>query len=473
MRQSSLPTFLFALLGTALLQGNALAKPQDASAKEEARRILLEASQLVKDIPESQQSSAAANIAGQLARAGDLEAALETIHQLKKIDDQALPLGIIAWQMDHAGNAAGALSLLENSDLGQNKIQAYQQLALSHLDRGDFRSAVQIMDLARPNSYLRVALFVRIAQKNEKSGDLTGAHEAIRQALDIVEKARKEDPTSAIQMVGIAGAQADIGDQAGAFDTISRFSEIVHEYRLDEGPMSRDSLVQQLAMGQAIIGDITGAFRTIGELPAGSSLRDIPLNMIATQQAKHSDFQDALNTVADVFDTELKGLELREIAALEGTSGKLVEALEAVNHISNPGARANALATLALEQAEKEDPAAGRTLQLAVEAANEPGANIPGYVFATIAVTRAVMKDFSGALESVVSMNDAESRAWPLWNITSMMAEAGDAQGALSLAANEQAAYPKAYALLGTAQGILNHAKAEAEVKTNSTRASK
>lgn len=469
MGRCSLPTFLFVILGMALFQRNALAKPQDASAKEEARRILLQASQLVKDIPEGQQSSAAANIAGQLARAGDLEAALETIHQLKKSDDQALPLGIIAWQMDHAGNAAGALSLLENSDLGQNKAQAYQQLALSQLDRGDFKDAVQIMDLVQPNPYLRVDLFVRIAEKKEKSGDLTGAHEAIQQALDIVGKVRKEDPTSAIQMVGIAGAQADMGDQAGALDTINRFSEIVHDYRQGEGPMAKDSLLQQLATGQARIGDVMGAFRTIDELQAGSSLRDIPLNIIATQQARNGDLQEALNTLTEVSDATLKGFGLREIGAMEGTSGKLVEALEAINRIPDLGARADALATLALEQAEKDDPTAGRTLQLAVEATSEPGAKVPGYVFATIAVTRAVMKDFSGAQESVVSINDAEWRAWPLWNITSMMAEAGDAQGALSLAANEQAAHPKAYALLGTAQGILNHDKAEVESKSKST----
>ena len=83
-------------------------------------------------------------------------------------------------------------------------------------------------------------------------------------------------------------------------------------------------------------------------------------------------------------------------------------------------------------------------------------------------MTKALLKDFSGAQESIASMHDAESRVWPLWNITEMMAKAGDVHGALSLASNEQAAHAKAYALLGTAQGILSRLDAEAREKSKS-----
>jgi tetratricopeptide (TPR) repeat protein len=464
MRRTSLTVLLF----TALVLGTtAPVKPQDVNPREEARRILLEASQLIRDIPEGQQMSAAANIAGQLARAGDLPAALATVHSLKNSADQALPLGILAWWMDHSGNAVGALSLLESSDLRQNKAQAYQQLALSHLDRGDFNGAVRVMNLTQSNPYLRIDMLVRIAQQKKKLDDMPGARRAIQEALDVVDRTLKEDPNGLGALVGIAGAQSDIGDQAGAFDTLNRFSEIVYEFRSGGSPTANDPLLQQLAIGQARIGDLTSAFRTIDELPEGN-LRDVPLNMIATQQAKKGDFQDALNTASQVSDPQLRALELREIGVIDGTSGKSLEAFQAINTISNPGNRAYALATLALEQAEKEDPAAGSTPKLAIEAANEPDAQVPGYVFECIAVTQAVLKDYPGAQESVASMNDAASRVWPLWNITSMMAEAGDVQGALSLAANEQAAHPKAYALLGTAQGILEHAEAETKAKSNS-----
>jgi tetratricopeptide (TPR) repeat protein len=465
MRRTSLMELVFIGL---VLSPSVPAKQRDANQLEEARRILREASQLVKDIPEGQQLSAAANIAGQLVRSGDLQAALATVHSLKKSDDQALPLGIVAWSMDHAGNGVGALNLLESADLGQNRAQAYQQLALSHLDRGDFSGALQVLDLVQAQSYLRVDMFIRIAQRKGKSGDMAGAREAIREALEVVERMRKQDPNCLGTLAGIAGVQAEIGDQAGASVTLNGFSEIVHQLRPDESAVGRDSLLQQLATGQAKTGNLVDAFRTIDELPEGSG-RDFPLGSIAIEQAKQGNLREALFTISLISEPQWKALELREIAVLEGASGMHLEALEAVNTISSPGDRAYALATLALEQAEKDDPAAGHTLQLAVESANESKTKVPGHVFELIAVTKALLKDFSGAQESVASMSDAELRVWPLWNITAMMAEAGDVQGALSLAANEQAAHAKAYALLGAAQGILNHVEAEAKAKSSSS----
>jgi hypothetical protein len=65
----------------------------------------------------------------------------------------------------------------------------------------------------------------------------------------------------------------------------------------------------------------------------------------------------------------------------------------------------------------------------------------------------------------VYDLADQESRLWPLWSITSMMVSAGHKQEALALAENENAAYPKAYALLGTATGILDRLEAETKAR--------
>lgn len=457
-------------LVTLVLVTGAAATPQEASPQDQARQLLHDASLLIKDIPEGQQSSAAANIAGQLARAGDLPGALDVVRSLKNAGDRAFSLGILAWWMDHKGNSAGALDLLESPDVGQNRAQAYQQLALSHLDRGDFKGAIQVMDLARPNPYLRVDLLVRIAQQTGKSGDLATAREAISEALSVVDGKQEEDPNCLGTLVGIAEAQVKIGEKAGALETLNRFSEAIHQLQPGHGGVSKDSLLQQLAAGQAETGDLAGANQTINELPEGS-MRDFPLMSVALQQAKNGDSEQALFTASLMSESDLKAIAIREISILEGTSGKQIEALEAIKSIPNLGERAYVLASLALEQADKQDPGAGGTLQLAIEAASEPQAKIPGHVFEYIAVTQALLKDFAGAQQTVASMSDAESRVWPLWNITDMMVQASDVQGALALAANEQAAHPKAYALLGTAQGILNHAKAEAEAKSKSTRA--
>lgn len=48
----------------------------ETSERAQARRLLLEASRLIDEVPESQRSSAVANIASQLSRSGDLEDAL-------------------------------------------------------------------------------------------------------------------------------------------------------------------------------------------------------------------------------------------------------------------------------------------------------------------------------------------------------------------------------------------------------------
>ena len=124
--------------------------------------------------------------------------------------------------------------------------------------------------------------------------------------------------------------------------------------------------------------------------------------------------------------------------------------------------RASALAALALTQAEKGDSAAGNTVQLAWEAANHASASVPDHVFEFIAVTRFILGDHTGSLE-VIRHLPPDSRQWPLQNITIWMAEAGKSAEALSLADEEKEPLPKAYALIGTAQGILDRIRYKAK----------
>lgn len=118
------------------------AAQQEASDLAEARRLLVEASYLAKDIPEFQQSSAAANIAGQLVRAADLPDALRTARFLSKSEDQTQVLGIIAWQLAHNGDVAQALSLVDRAAEGQNKAVAYELLAELIAERANDQSQI-------------------------------------------------------------------------------------------------------------------------------------------------------------------------------------------------------------------------------------------------------------------------------------------------------------------------------------------
>jgi tetratricopeptide (TPR) repeat protein len=425
----------------------------------EARRLLLEASHLIKDIPEFQQPAAAANIAGQLVRAADLPDALATARFLPKAEDQAMATGSIAWGLAHDGNLAAALALVEATADGQNKGVAYEGLAELRADAGDFKEALQIAHRIRDPGRL-VDTLVRLASRAAKAGDLTGAREVLGDAVQVTEEALRGNASYAQSLTQIATTQAEIGDNADAFKTLDRFSDIVRQRRTPDGNFL---FVRELASAQAQIGDLVDAQRTVDEMSPGTS--DSVLMSISREQAKQGLFADAIANAERISIPEFKENTLRAIGMIRGTHGTLNDVLVAIEHISQPNHRLDALATLALEQAENDNPAAGLTLQIASKLATEIGVDASDNALGTIAVTRALLGDFAGAQQIVQELTKPESRVWPLWNITSSMAQAGRTQEALALSENQEAAYPRAYALLGTAQGILNHLTAEQKAR--------
>jgi len=440
--------------------GRLSAAQQEAGELTEARRLLVEASQLVKDIPEFQRSSAAANIAGRLARTGDLPDALATVRLLSKPEDQAQVTGSIAWELARSGNLAQALALVEGTADGQNKGVEYEGLAELSADSGDLEEALQIAHRIRRDPGRLVDTLARVASREAKAGDLSGARKALGDALQVAEEAVKENVGYATSLTQIATTQAEIGDTADAFRTLDRFSDIVRKYKSGEGTFL---FAQQLASAQAQIGDLVGAQRTIDEMFPGSS--DSALMTISNEQAKRGFIVDAMANAERISNPAFKENTLRAIAMIHGTHGSLNDVLEAIDHISQPKDRAEALATLALEQAENDNPAAGRTLEEAWNFAKEMGPDAPDSVLGTIAVTRALLGDFASAQQIVQGMTTPEARVWPLWNITSFMVRAGHKQEAMALAEDQDAAHPKAYALLGTAQGILGHLEAEEKAR--------
>lgn len=436
---------------------------QETSEKAEARRLLIEASHLVKDIPESQQPSAAANISGQLVRAGDLPDALATARSLKAAEDQALANGSIAWQLAHGGDFTQALALIENTVEGQTRGVDYEQLADLRAETGDLKGALQIARRIRNDPDRLVDTLVRVASRRAKVGDPSGARAALGDALKVAEEALRENASHAVELTEIATTQSEIGDAADASITLDRFSQLVHQLGATE---SNGVSLQRLASAQAQIGDLASAQRTLEDISRGHS--DLAWMFISQEQARQGLMADALENAARISNLGFRASTLREIAIISGTHGSLNDAVEAINQIPLMPERAEALATLALEQAENENPEASGTLQLAWKLATEMGADPSGHALGTIAVTRAILGDFAGAQQIVREMSMPEARVWPLWNITSFMVRAGHTQEALALAEEQDAAHPKAYALLGVAEGILS--RLEAEQKTLSAR---
>jgi tetratricopeptide (TPR) repeat protein len=425
----------------------------------EARRLLLEASHLVKDIPKVQQASAVANIASQLMRAGDLPDALATTRLLKDPNDLALANGSVAWQLANTGSFPRALALVESASDGPIVDGNYQTLAGLAAHKGDLEVALKIAHRIPPNSVELTEALLRVAIEAAKGGDVPRAREVIGEALRTCEAAILENGDKALELPQIARTQIEIGDTPGAGATLSRFSDIAPHRKTDDA----SRFLEQLGSVQAQMGDIVGAQGTLRELPPG--LSDGVLSAISEEQAKQDLVVDALASSARLSNPQVRSASLRQIAIIRGAQGTLHDAREAIDQISQPAARAEAVATLALQQAINENPAASSTLQVAWEFATVPGSDTSWYALQEIAVTRAILKDFAGAQQIVRSMTDLESRMWPLWNITSMMVDAGQTQEAIALAEDQDSAYPKAYALLGTASGILDRLEVEAKAR--------
>jgi len=221
-----------------------------------------------------------------------------------------------------------------------------------------------------------------------------------------------------------------------------------------------------LGCAQAQVGDVVGALRTHEEMAPGSN-SDIVLMAIAEEQAKQGLMADALQAAERISDVNLRSSTLRSIAIARGKHGTLQDAMEAIDRIP-AASRSEAIGVPALEQAVVDNPAAALTAQRALEFANEvrSGSVSSGRGFEMLAVTRSVLGDFAGAQEIVRSMPEPGSRVWPLWNLTSMLAEAGRENEAVTLAEDEDSPLPKLYALLGTAEGLLTRIVSEEQAST-------
>jgi tetratricopeptide (TPR) repeat protein len=453
----------FVLMAAVVCSTKVSAAQQEKSERAQARRLLLEASRLIYDIPEPQQSSAVANIASQLARGGDLEDALRISQSTKKRGDQSLATGLIAWQLVQRGNVGQALSLIESIADDQNRETQYGSLAVLLAEKGDLTGAIRIAQM-RKEPQGRVSILVEIAQQKARTKDFEEAGKILKQAIQIGHELVDQNASKASVLQNIAITQSEIGDLPGALLTLAELSTIAHQY---EGPEGNGLMLHWLGCAQAQVGDVVGALRTHEEMVPGSN-SDIVLMAIAEAQAKQGLMADALQTAERVSEVNLRSSTLRSIAIARGKHGTLQDAIEAIDRIPDSASRSEAIGALALEQAVSGNPAAALTAQRALEFTNEvsSGSVSSSTGLEMIAVARSVLGDFAGAQAIIRSMPEPESRVWPLWNLTSMLAEAGRDNEAVTLAEDEDSPLPKLHALLGTADGLLTRVASEEQAST-------
>jgi hypothetical protein len=436
--------------------------PQPGSAQSDrvsqARQLLLEASALIKDIPQIQQPSAAANISGQLTRAGAMTDALAIVHLLKKPEDEGLAMGSVAWQLVHSGNAAQALSLLHEAKESQGRDVSYEQVAQLLGEKCDFEQALRVSHLIKEPNRLTETL-VRLAVMQAKAGDRANTGRILAEALDVAENAAKKDPGYATTFNQIASAQAETGETPETSLALRRFYAFAYSRKVETGDTS---LLRDLAETRAHLGDISGAMQIVQELPDGSA--DLVYMRISEERAQRASMAEAIAAALEISASNLRDLALREIAIARRNDGSLNDSLEVIGKMSEPSDRHDAIAIVALEQAQSQDPTAYQTLQL-WEATTGGGTKSFGKSRETAAVTYGLIGDFGSAERILSSIQEPEARQWPLWNLTRLLVNRERTQEAVALAQQEEAALPRAYALLGTAEGILDRVESDAKAE--------
>src|SRR5437762_11605818 len=150
-----------------------------------------------------------------------------------------------------------------------------------------------------------------------------------------------------ILLISVATSRGEVGETTAASSSLhDLYREIEERDNPDQGFHSI------LASAFAQIGEITSALDIIKTLPSGSN-RDICLMNVASQLAKKNDIADAEEIASRILDPQLKTSAFQGIGEVEAESGRPRSAIDVTEKIPNLPGKADALAHLALEQAEK------------------------------------------------------------------------------------------------------------------------
>ncbi len=443
---------------------NALA--QDASSFGVPQSLLREASVLLRRIDKDQRSSAAANIAGQQARIGDIEGALTTASRAGSPWGQVLAAGSIAYMFASQGNFSMAVQVIENSSKNEDAAKANQYISVAQwlAEHHDFEHALELARLIqRAKPYFGqtnnlVNILLRIQAEQFRAGDRAGAQETSNRALAAVawEKDHPFDPWFAESMPGglyasIASELAHEGNRPAAAAVVERIYDLLAVASTEQ---AKQGLLSSLGDAQVGIGELDAAMATAAELPPGNQ-RDGVVLLVGLERAKAGDLSGALDDATALAYEPWRNISLRDVAVRFAAMGNDAEALGTLDLIPEPAERAEGLVELASQQIGKHSPVAPLALELAYQAALNAGAKTKPYVFEKIAVARGELGDFGGAEDMISKLNDS-SKVWPLWNLTEWLIQGGHEAEAISLAESQSAPYPRAYALLGAATALIN-----------------
>jgi tetratricopeptide (TPR) repeat protein len=428
--------------------------------------MLRAATTLLPDIDKTQQPSLAFNISGLQLRMGDLSGALATVQSVENERDRIFSATNIASMLAWQGSLSTALELIRTSAGGNReaKAEAYRSVAEQVARKHAFSEALGVAQLIEdyPPFFGQTNLFVdtlmRIRNQQWKAGEQPGAENSLNIALDAVRREAENPfpPEFAQSMPAslygtIASELAREGNREAALGVLERIYPLVAAAQTAN---QRQSTWFYWAYSLAAIGELQAAENMLEHLEPGQQ-REGVMMLIATRRTDEGNPFVALDEALALSYEPWRNISLSVIANALAASGNYVQALSTIDRIQGAGERASALSGLALQQAEKDDPAGALTVELAWKAATDAATDTKPYVFAQIAVTRGVLGDFAGAVEVVGTLAE-QDRVWPLQTLTAMLVHAGKKTEAIALAESQGAPHARACAFLGIASQLIS-----------------
>lgn len=272
---------------------------QDSSSFGPPQSFLREASALMPQIEKDQRSSAAANIAGQQARIGDLEGALVTVRRAGSPSAQVSATGSIAYTLASQGDLPLALEVIQNSSKGEDPAKANDYISVAGwlAEHHDFEHALELARLiqqAKPyfgqTNYL-VGTLLRIQAEQFKAGDRAGAQETIDEAVAAVEweKDHPVEPWFAESMpaglyASIASQLAHEGNRPAAAAVVDLIYDLLAAASTEQ---AKQDLLLYLGEAQVGIGELDAATATAQQLPPGNH-RDAIVEQVASSAPKRA-----------------------------------------------------------------------------------------------------------------------------------------------------------------------------------------
>ena len=455
-----------------------VAEAQPLSPAFEARTVLLQARSAASTIGQTHtRARALREIAWAQHRAGDRTEALHTLESATlaglRIEDENWRLDAVAdvlFLQIHMGDTAGART--RAASLFRGLVPSPLPWLLLEADQP--AAARVLMNELEPQR--RPELLAAIAVMQARGGNRPASTATMKDAIALATGLTQEWQKS-YALFTLVRASAELRDVSGARQLVQLVGDRAwHAAALD-----------QVATAEARAGDATAARQTAQAI-ASNDYRQVALIHIGQAQANAGDRQGALTTAA-LSPAHARARIQREVARAQAAGGDVTSARATASAIAEEGEKAAALRVIVRALLARGDvkgaqttlvllPPISQTFVLGeVAAAQVRVGDVAGALamaravrgddygpmaLRDVAIAQAAVGDVAAARHTAATIGDArfeyQTTAEALRQISAIQAKAGDFKGAVAAALAQTAPAPKAFALLGAAQGLLDRA---------------